>query len=177
MDHKKIARGVRLILEGIGEDPRRPGLQDTPARVAKMCEEIFEGTGKDPALQAGFAEDLGGDGLIALKDIEFYSVCEHHLLPFFGKVSIWYLPRDNRMAGFSDFSRIVDTCARRLQLQERLTAQVADAIMQALQPAGVRVVVEATQLCASMRGRHKKGLRTVTEALRGELPIERIRDL
>lgn len=177
MDHKKIAHGVRLILEGIGEDPQRPGLQETPARVAKMCEEIFEGTGKDPTLQAGFAEELGGEGLIALKDIEFYSMCEHHLLPFFGKVSIWYLPRHNRMAGFSDFSRIVDICSRRLQLQERLTAQVADAIMQALQPAGVRVVVEATQLCASMRGRHKKGLRTVTEALRGELPMTRICDL
>lgn len=177
MDRKKIEEGVRLILEGIGENLEREGLQKTPQRVAKMCEEIFEGTGQTPELDFGFTEDVGLENLVALKDISFYSVCEHHLLPFFGKVKIVYAPRNNRVAGFSDFARIVDTCSRRLQLQERLTNQVADAIWKSLQPAGVRVIIEATQLCVSMRGSHKKDMITVTEVLRGDLPLNRIRDL
>jgi len=177
MDRKKIEEGVRLILEGIGENPEREGLQKTPRRVAEMCEEILEGTGQTPELDFGFTEDVGPENLIVIKDISFYSLCEHHLLPFFGKVKIVYAPQNNRVAGFSDFARVVDICSRRLQLQERLTNQVADAIWKALQPAGVRVIIEATQLCVSMRGTHKKDIITVTEVLRGSLPSNRIQDL
>lgn len=142
-----------------------------------MCQEIFAGIGNQPEVNFGFLEESGRSGFIVIKDIDFYSVCEHHLLPFFGTVKIAYLPQNNRVAGFSDFSKIVDIYSRRLQIQERLTAQIADAIMSALQPKGVLVVVEARQLCASMRGPHKKGLRTLTETTRGELPEERLRHL
>jgi GTP cyclohydrolase I len=177
MDRKKIEQGVRLILGGLGEDITREGLAKTPERVAKMYEEIFEGIGKEPELNVGFTEDLGADTLIKLRDIDFYSVCEHHLLPFFGKVEIIYAPKNNRVAGFSDFAKIVDTYARRPQIQERLTNQIADALMNFLRPYGVRVVVEANQLCVSMRGRHKKDMQTMTETLRGELPLNRVRNL
>jgi GTP cyclohydrolase I len=177
MDRQKIERGVRLMLEGLGEDITREGLAKTPERVAKMCEEIFEGIGREPELKVGFTEDVGTDTLIKLKDIDFYSVCEHHLLPFFGQVEIIYAPKNNLVAGFSDFAKIVDTYARRPQIQERLTNQIADAVMNFLQPHGVRVMVKATQLCVSMRGRHKKDMQTVTEAQRGELPQNRVRNL
>lgn len=177
MNYRKIERGVRLILEGIGEDLHREGLQKTPQRFAEMCREVFAGIGCQPAMNPGFLESTERPGLIVIKDIDFYSVCEHHLLPFFGTVKIAYLAQNNRVAGFSDFSKIVDIYARRLQIQERLTTQIADAIMTTLQPKGVLVVIEATQLCASMRGPHKKGLKTLTETTRGELPLERLRHL
>lgn len=173
MDREKIMQGVRLFLEGIGENPEREGLQDTPRRVAEMCEEIFSGIGSAAQLDAGFTEAVG-DHLIFIRDITFYSVCEHHLLPFFGKVDILYAPRGNRVAGFSSIARIVDGYARRLQIQERLGRQIADAIMTTLQPAGVMVSIRATQLCASMRGQHKKEMITQTQTIRGELPLDRV---
>ncbi len=174
MDRKKIEQGVRLILEGIGEDIARPGLQKTPRRVAEMCEEIFGGIRKKPDLSAGFVEDVG-EQIICIKDIRFYSICEHHLLPFFGKIDIYYIPRDHCVAGFSSFSKIVDTFAHRPQIQERLGRQIADAIVASLDPVGVMVLIEATHLCASMRGAHKKELKTVSQVIRGKLPAKKLR--
>ncbi|MCB9066902.1 MAG: GTP cyclohydrolase I [Calditrichia bacterium] len=176
MDKAKIMEGVRLILEGIGENLAREGLQKTPDRVAEMCEEIFGGYAETGKLSAGFPEDAGNN-VVLIKDIAFYSMCEHHFLPFFGKVHILYVPQNNRMAGFSSMAKIVDAFSRRLQIQERLGAQIADAIVDALAPEGVMVTIEATQLCASMRGRHKKEMTTVTQVVRGKLPAERIQHL
>ncbi len=173
MNRGKIEKGVRLILEGIGEDVTRPGLQKTPRRVAEMCEEIFSGIHEKPAVSAIFSEDVG-EQLICIKNIRFHSVCEHHLLPFFGKIDIFYIPRDQRVAGFSGFSKIVDTFARRPQIQERLGRQIADEIVAALAPSGVMVLIEATHLCASMRGAHKKELKAVTRVVRGKLSAKKL---
>ncbi|MBN2365299.1 MAG: GTP cyclohydrolase I FolE [Calditrichaeota bacterium] len=169
MDQSKIMRGVQLILEGIGEDADREGLKETPRRVAEMCGEILEGIEIRPELQPGFSEEISND-VIILKDIPFYSVCEHHLLPFFGRVHLAYIPEHNRVSGFSAITRVIDIFSRRLQIQERLTQQIADTVMASLQPAGVAVVVEAQQLCVSMRGGRKDSVRTVTQAVRGEIP-------
>lgn len=170
MDTRKIEKGVRMILEGISEDPDRDGLKKTPQRFAKMCEEIFGGMGQESGLDIGFAEDVSAGDIITIKDITFHSMCEHHLLPFFGKVDIVYAPQNNRVAGFSDIARIVDIYAQRLQLQERLGRQIADEMMRSLEPAGAMVRISATQLCASMRGSHKKDMMTITEVIRGKLP-------
>lgn len=171
MDRSKIEAGVRLILEGIGEDLSRDGLRKTPQRVARMYEEIFSGVGQELHSRMGFTEESGGgQERISVTNIEFHSVCEHHLLPFFGKVDITYIPAANRIAGFSDFSELVDMLSHRPQLQERMTAEIADQVMNRLEARGVRVTVKAIQLCASMRGPHKKNLKTVTEVVRGEFP-------
>ena len=135
MDVKKIEKAVSLFLEGLGEDPRREGLVKTPQRVAEMCREIFGGLATTPELQPAFSEKLGEDDAIEVRGIRFYSVCEHHLLPFFGKIDILYVPGNNRVAGFSDLLALVDGFARRPQIQERLTAQIADAVFQQLSPA------------------------------------------
>lgn len=169
MDHRKIMQGVRLILEGVGEDLTREGLKETPRRVAEMCEDILFGINQEPELTAGFSAEVAED-VIILRDIPFYSLCEHHLLPFFGKVHLAYIPRDNKVTGFSNLTSLIDTYSRRLQLQERLTGQIAQAIMDALQPSGVLVVLEAQQLCVSMRGAKKDSVRTITQAVRGEIP-------
>ncbi len=173
MDRKKIAEGVRLILEGIGEDPDREGLRETPRRVSEMLPEILGGTNQMPQLEAGISEEVGDD-MILIKDIPFYSVCEHHLLPFFGRVHLAYIPRENRVAGFSTLTRLVDVYARRLQIQERLTHQIARELMESLQPEGVLVVVEAQQLCVSMRGSKKDTARTVTQAILGKISLDRL---
>ncbi len=169
MDQQKIMQGVRLILEGVGEDPQRDGLRDTPGRVAEMCEEILYGIHTKPDLTAGFSAEVAED-VIIMRDIPFYSLCEHHMLPFFGKVHLAYIPRDNKVSGFSSLTRLVDIFSRRFQIQERMTSQIAQAIMDALQPSGVLVVVEALQLCVSMRGGNKDSVRTITQAVRGEIP-------
>ncbi len=161
--------GIRLVLEGAGEDMNREGLRDTPRRLAEMLEEILDGTNREPELDAGITEKMADD-VIVIRDIPFYSMCEHHLLPFFGRVHIAYVPRDNRVTGFSSITRLVDTFARRLQIQERLTQQIADTLMQSLNPKGAMVIVTAQQLCVSMRGSKKDSVRTVTRALRGEIP-------
>ncbi len=169
MDRDKIMEGVRLLLEGIGEDPMRPGLAETPRRVAEMYEEIFSGVdGPDPA---SLLVSMPGDHhqeMVLTRDIAFYSVCEHHLLPFHGVAHVAYIPSANgRITGLSKLARVVRVVAARPQLQERITTEVADALMRALDPLGALVVIEAEHLCMSMRGVRSPGAKTVTSAVRG----------
>ncbi len=169
MDREKIAAGVRLILEGVGEDLEREGLRDTPERVASMYEEILSGMNCDPKeiLQVVFAENH--DEIVMVKDIPFYSICEHHLMPFFGRAHVAYIPsKSGKITGISKLARVVDALAKRLQVQERLTTQIANALVESLDPQGVLVVIEAEHLCMSMRGVNKPGALTVTSAVRGE---------
>jgi GTP cyclohydrolase I len=168
MDLNKISEGIRLVLEGIGEDISREGLTETPKRVAEMFQEILQGIHQEPHLTAGISEEVSDD-LIVIRDIPFYSMCEHHLLPFFGKIHIAYIPQSNKVTGFSSLTRLVDVFAHRLQIQERLTRQIADAIMDFLNPKGVLVFVEAQQLCVSMRGSKKDAVRTVTKSVKGDV--------
>jgi GTP cyclohydrolase I len=166
IDQAKIQQAVALFLEGIGEDPTRPGLQDTPDRIARMCQELFGGldqTAKDP-LSKRFPVE--GDHMVVEKDITFYSVCEHHFLPFYGKVAIAYLP-DGEVVGLSKLARTVEVFARRPQIQEQLTHQIAGAIMEELHPKGVMVLIEAEHMCMTMRGIQKPGSKTVTVATLG----------
>jgi GTP cyclohydrolase I len=167
MDLKKIEKGVRMILEGIGEDPERSGLKETPERVARMYEEIFSGleTPTEELLKA--IEGETHDEMVLLKDIPFYSVCEHHMIPFIGRVHVAYIPSGGKIVGLSEIVKAVDVLAKRLQVQERLTTQLADLIMNKLKPKGAMVIVDAEHLCISMRGVKKPGTRTVTSAVRG----------
>jgi GTP cyclohydrolase IA len=168
MDKEKIVKGVEMILEAVGEDLNREGLVGTPNRVAKAYSELFSGINQDPRdhLKTCFVED-GHDEIVLVKDISFYSMCEHHLLPFYGKAHIAYLPSEGRIVGLSKLVRVIETIARRPQLQERLTSQVADTITEVLKPKGVVVVIEAEHLCMSIRGVAKPGSKTVTSAVRG----------
>lgn len=167
MDLKKIEKGVRMILEAIGEDPERPGLKETPERVAQMYREIFSGleTPTEELLKA--IEGESHDEMVLLKDIPFYSFCEHHLLPFVGKVHVAYIPSSGKIVGLSELVKSVEVLAKRLQVQERLTTQLADLIMNKLKPKGAMVIIDAEHLCISMRGVRKPGTRTVTSAVRG----------
>jgi len=167
MDSKKIEQGVKLILEGVGEDLSREGLLDTPARIARMFSEILSGMSQKPEDVLSATYDEGIEDLILVKDIPLYSMCEHHLLPFIGKAHIAYVPDGGRVVGLSKLARLVDVYARRLQIQERLTSQIASGLMSVLKPKGVLVVVEAEHLCMTMRGIKKAGAATVTSALRG----------
>ena len=163
----KIVEGVKLILEGIGEDLTREGLVDTPERIARMYEEIFAGMEEDVSVHLGKRFHVDDNQMILEKDISFYSMCEHHLLPFFGKVHIAYVP-DGEVLGLSKLARCVETFAKRPQLQERMTAQIADAIVSHVHPKGVMVMVEASEhLCMTMRGVKKTGSKTVTCVTRG----------
>jgi GTP cyclohydrolase I len=167
-DQDKVERGVRLLLEGIGEDLDREGLRDTPTRVARMYEEITSGLREDPTqvLQAVFEE--GHDEMVMIRDIPMASLCEHHLVPFFGKAHVAYIPNEQgRITGLSKLARLVEGLSRRPQVQERLTAQIADAMVEHLEPRGALVVIEAEHLCMSMRGVRKPGAITVTSAVRG----------
>lgn len=168
VDKEKIKSAVRDILEAIGEDPDREGLIDTPKRIANMYEEIFSGMGQDEGkhLEIFFEED-DHEELVLVKDIPFYSTCEHHLVPFFGKAHVGYIPRNGKLTGLSKLARVVDTVARRPQLQERLTSAIAEAMVDKLDPAGVIVVVEAEHMCMTMRGIKKPGSKTLTSAVRG----------
>jgi len=167
-DDAKIEQGVRLILEGIGEDPERGGLKDTPARVARMYREIAGGVGEDPTGMVTVVEGADFDEMIMVRDIPLYSICEHHLVPFIGRAHVAYIPADHgRITGLSKIARLVDGYARRPQVQERLTQQVAGAIADTLEPRGVLVVIEAEHLCMSMRGIRKPGSSTVTSAVHG----------
>jgi GTP cyclohydrolase I len=167
MDIKKIEKGVRLILEGIGEDPERAGIKDTPQRVARMYEEIFAGL-KTPSEEIlNYIEGESHDEMVLLKDIPFYSVCEHHLLPFIGKAHVAYVPSGGKIVGLSELVKAVEILAKRPQVQERLTTQLAGLIMERLKPKGAMVVIDAEHLCMSMRGVKKPGSRTVTSAVRG----------
>ena len=167
VDLEKIERGVRLILEGVGEDADRPGLQRTPRRVAEMYAELTAGMREDAA---GHVEALPGDRhdeMVIVKDINFASLCEHHLAPFVGKCHIAYIPKGGRIVGLSKLARLVETFARRLQVQERLTSEIADTLFEGLTPVGVMVVMEAEHTCMTIRGVKKPGAVTITSAIRG----------
>ena len=167
-DAGKIEEGVRLILEGIGEDPGREGLKDTPRRVADMYREVFAGLHEDPEAVVDAVFDVGHDEMIMVRDIEFSAFCEHHLVPFTGKAHVAYVPgEDGRITGLSKLARLVDVLAKRPQVQEKLTTEVADVLERTLKPRGVFVVIEAEHLCMSMRGVKKPGAETVTSAVRG----------
>lgn len=166
MDENKIMEGVRLLLEGIGEDPMREGLLETPQRIARMYQEIFAGMTQDAGEPLARTFHTQRTDMVLEKDIMFYSTCEHHLLPFYGKAHIAYIP-DGKVAGLSKLARTVEIFARRPQLQERMTAQIADAVMEYLMPEGVMVMLEAEHMCMTMRGVKKPGSRTVTYATRG----------
>jgi len=166
VDKEKMMTAVRLFLEAVGEDPDREGLVETPERVARMCEEIFGGMGEDPACHLSKQFPSPDCELVLEKDIVFYSTCEHHLLPFFGKAHIAYIP-DGKVAGLSKLPRTVEAFARRPQIQEQMTVQIADAIERNLQPKGVIVMIEAEHICMTMRGAKKPGVRTITTATRG----------
>ncbi|MDD3717469.1 MAG: GTP cyclohydrolase I FolE [Actinomycetota bacterium] len=168
MDKEKIMQGVRMILEGVGEDLEREGLVKTPERVAKMYEELLWGVDINPAdvIQAMFMEEH--EEMIVVKDIPFYSICEHHLIPFLGKAHVAYIPGpEGQITGISKLARVVDVLSKRLQVQERITTEVADTLVKALRPRGVLVVIEAEHLCMSMRGVKKPGTLTITSAVRG----------
>lgn len=167
MDKEKIKRAVADIIEAVGGDLDKEGMKNTPARVANMYEEIFSGMECDASeeLEVFFEEEH--DEIILLKDIPLYSVCEHHLVPFLGKAHVAYIPENNRITGLSKIARVVDIFARRLQVQERLTTQIAETIMSKLAPKGVLVIIEAEHLCMSMRGIRKPGIVTTTSAVRG----------
>ena len=168
IDQPRIRAAIRELLAAIGEDPDREGLLDTPDRVARACEEIFGGTQEDPSvhLLRQFSEP-GNENMVIVKDIPFNSMCEHHLLPFTGKAHICYLPRDGRITGISKLARCVSGYARRPQLQERLTEQIADALVERLEPRGVLVVLQAEHSCMCIRGIRSVGSSTVTSAVRG----------
>ena len=164
----KVEEGVRLILEGIGEDPDRGGLRETPARVARMYQEIFAGIDVDASQIVTVVEGADFDEMIMVRDIPLYSMCEHHLVPFNGKAHVAYIPnKSQQITGLSKIARVVDTLAKKPQVQERLTTEIAEAIEQALSPRGVFVVIEAEHLCMTMRGIKKPGAVTVTSAVRG----------
>jgi GTP cyclohydrolase I len=168
VDRDRIAKAVREILEAIGEDPDRDGLRETPSRVARMYDEIFSGLRESPDHHLKVLFEAEHDEMIMVRDITVFSTCEHHLVPWFGKAHVAYIPNDDgRVTGLSKLARLVEAFARRPQVQERLTAQIADELDQTLQPRGVMVVVEAEHLCMSMRGIRKPGATTVTSAVRG----------
>ncbi|MBS5728889.1 MAG: GTP cyclohydrolase I FolE [Clostridium sp.] len=168
MDKQRIETAVREILIAIGEDPDREGLVETPSRVARMYEEIFGGLEDDPTRHLKLFDE-SSEEMVVVRDIPLYSMCEHHLIPFLGKAHIAYIPSDGRVIGLSKLARIVDCFARRPQLQERLTSQVADFLYENLQPMGVAVVIEAEHLCMTMRGARASGAKTMTSALRGTM--------
>jgi GTP cyclohydrolase I len=170
VDRERAAAAVRELLVAIGEDPDREGLQDTPRRVADAYAELLAGMNQDPREVLTAVFDVGHDELVLVKDIEVFSLCEHHLVPFFGVAHIGYIPEEGgRVTGLSKLARLVDVYARRPQVQERMTTQIADALAETLQPRGVIVVIEAEHLCMSMRGVGKVGAKTITSAVRGQL--------
>lgn len=167
MDKERIQNAVREILIAVGEDPDREGLLETPKRVANMYEEIFAGLTEDPKQHIKLFNEQSNDEMVIVKDIPFYSMCEHHLLPFFGKAHIGYIPSDNKIIGLSKLARIVDNFAKKPQVQERLTSDIADFLDDNLQPKGVAVIMEAEHMCMTMRGARAAGSKTQTSALRG----------
>ena len=167
MDKERIQNAVREILIAVGENPDREGLLETPKRVANMYEEIFAGLTEDPKQHIKLFNEQSNDEMVIVKDIPFYSMCEHHLLPFFGKAHIGYIPSDNKIIGLSKLARIVDNFAKKPQVQERLTHDIADFLNDNLQPKGVAVIMEAEHMCMTMRGARAAGSKTQTSALRG----------
>lgn len=166
IDREKVEAGIRMILEGIGEDCSREGLVETPERIARMYEEVYGGMNQDPALPLAKRFHVSNNEMVVEKDITFYSTCEHHLLPFYGKAHVAYIP-NGEVVGLSKLARTVEIFARRPQLQEQLTAQIADALMEYLKPKGAMVMIEAEHMCMTMRGVKKPGSKTVTFVTRG----------
>lgn len=166
VDKEKVEKGIRLILEGIGEDPEREGLLETPNRIARMYEEIFAGMEQDASEPLSKTFSIDNSGMVIEKDITFYSMCEHHFMPFYGKAHVAYIP-DGKVVGLSKLARTVEVYAKRPQIQEKLTAQIADALMECLKPKGVIVMLEAEHMCMTMRGVKKPGSKTVTSVMRG----------
>ena len=167
-DEAKIRKAISDIIEAIGEDPKREGLLGTPERVAEMYAELFGGMKQDPRMELKVGFELGHREMVVLRDIPFYSMCEHHLLPFYGVAHIGYIPNEEgRIVGISKLARVVEVISRRPQLQEKMTTEIADAIMDAIKPAGVAVVIQAEHLCMIMRGIKKPGTNVVTSAIRG----------
>ena len=167
MDKEKIEKAVREILIAVGEDPNRAGLKETPRRVAKMYEEMFAGLSQDPRQHLKLFDEKSNDEMVIVRDIPFSSMCEHHLLPFVGKAHIAYIPSNNKIIGLSKLARIVDNFAKRPQVQERLTHDIADFLDESLSPKGVAVIIEAEHMCMSIRGARASGSKTQTSALRG----------
>ena len=167
MDKKRIEKAVIEILKAVGENVNRPDIKDTPRRVAEMYEEILGGTKVNPEKELEVVFEKEHDEIVLLKGIPLYSICEHHLLPFIGRAHVAYIPSNNKVTGLSKLVRVVDTLAKRLQVQERLTTDIAEIIMRKLQPKGVLVIIEAEHLCMSMRGVKKPGVLTITSAVRG----------
>ena len=167
MDKERIENAVREILIAVGEDPNRAGLIETPRRVANMYEEIFAGLHEDPKQHLKFFDEKSNDEMVIVRDIPFASMCEHHLLPFVGKAHIAYIPSDNRIIGLSKLARIVDNFAKRPQVQERLTHDIADFLEEQMKPQGVAVIIEAEHMCMTIRGARASGSKTQTSALRG----------
>ena len=166
VDKQKVEQAIRLLLEGIGEDTEREGLKDTPDRIARMCMEIYGGLDEEADHHLAKQFEVENNEMVLEKDITFYSMCEHHMLPFYGKVHIAYIP-DGKVVGLSKLARTVEVFARRLQLQEQMTAQIADALMENLHPKGVMVLAEAEHMCMTMRGIKKPGSKTVSVVTRG----------
>lgn len=175
MDKERIKRAVREIIEAVGDDPERQGLLYTPQRVADMYEEIFAGLKMDPSTEIELFLPDFHEEMILVKDIPFYSICEHHLLPFFGRCHVAYLPKEGRITGLSKLARVVECLSKRLQLQERLTTEIAEVLSSTLKPYGVLVVIEAEHLCMTMRGVKKPGAVTTTSAVRGAFEREATR--
>lgn len=166
-DRDKVLKGVKLILEGVGEDPSREGLERTPIRMLEYFEEVLSGMTQDPAVELRKYSTANLDEMIILRDISFYSLCEHHLLPFFGRIHVAYIPQSGKVAGFDNMVRVVEILTRRLQVQERLTTEIADAMQEAISPKGVLIIIEAEHLCLTMRGTKKQGNKIVTSSIRG----------
>ena len=166
VDKAKVEEAIRLYLEGIGEDIHREGLVETPNRIARMCEEIYGGMDEDPGVHLAKQFSVSSNEMVIEKDITFYSMCEHHLMPFYGKAHIAYIPQ-GKVVGLSKLARTVEVFARRAQIQEKLTAQIADALEEHLNPAGVMIMLEAEHMCMTMRGIKKPGTKTVTVVTRG----------
>jgi len=169
INQKKIEKAIKEILIAIGENSNRHGIKDTPTRVARMYAELFSGVGKDPGKEVTIFHNEDHEEMIIVKDIPFYSICEHHLVPFFGKAHVAYIPTKGNVTGLSKLVRVIEGFAKRPQVQERLTSEIADCLMKRLNPLGVLVIIEAEHLCMSMRGVKKPGSITVTSAVRGVL--------
>ncbi len=169
INQKKIEKAVKEILIAIGEDPKRSGIKDTPKRVAKMYAELFAGLHKDPGKEISIFHEEEHEEMVLVKNIPFYSMCEHHLVPFIGKAHVVYIPNKGKVTGLSKLVRVIEAFAKRPQVQERLTSQIADCLMKRLKPQGVMVIIEAEHLCMSMRGVKKPGAVTTTSAVRGVL--------
>jgi len=175
IDDAKIKKAVRDLLEAIGDDPKRDGIKETPRRVAEMYTELFHGMGKDAKIDLGVDFELGYREMVVVKDIPFYSMCEHHLLPFYGVAHVGYVPnKEGRIVGISKLARVVETIARRPQVQERMTTEIADIVYNGLRATGVGVVVQAEHMCMIMRGIKKPGTNVVTSALRGSFKSQAV---